>query len=279
MQVKDLISWLNSVAPFDYAEPWDNVGLQVGDPDASVRRVLCALDPTSSSIMEAARLGCECLVTHHPLFLEGIKTLNVSLYPQRLIFALIRQNINLIVAHTNLDVARISGNCYIADMLSLQDRKPIDANQKFSHDSRYVGMGLVGRLQHPCTVENLCFLLKKYLKVERIHVVGELNANVSVVAVCTGSGGSLLGKVKSLGADCFITGELKYHNAVWAEESKLNVIALGHFGSEKFMMERIARELKEWSVSINDPLEVFSFEREEDHITPLKCSGVGREGC
>lgn len=269
MRVRDILAWIDTVAPFKYAEPWDNVGLQIGNPDEMVHRVLCALDPSSYSIDEAKRLNCDCLVVHHPLFLEGIKSLNASEYPQRYIFELIRHGISLIVAHTNLDVSKRGGNQLIAEFLDLQDIRPLDGNPKFVQDSNYVGMGIIGRFVNPCSTEELSEKLGNLLNIDRVNLVGEFGKTVRTVAVCTGSGGSLLKKVFSYGVDCFVTGEIKYHDTLWAKEVGLSVIALGHFYSEKFMMTALAKDLKYWSLASNDPIDIFEFQNEKDYVETL----------
>lgn len=274
MQIKDILSWINTVAPFEYAEQWDNVGLQVGDPEASVRKVLCALDPATPSILEASKQGCQCLIVHHPLILEGLRSLNARGYPQRLVFELIRRNVNLIVAHTNLDASSYGGNRLIAEFLEIENPRSLDANPKFAEHPNYVGIGLVGKLVKPYSLAELSSRLCQFLRIPSAQVVGNSDRVVNIVAVCTGSGGTLLKKVLACGADCFVTGELKYHDAVWAKESGLSVVSLSHFHSEKFMMKWFAENLRTWSLEVNDPIEVFWFEKEEDATAVHLAKGV-----
>ncbi|MGC8720397.1 MAG: Nif3-like dinuclear metal center hexameric protein [Thermodesulforhabdaceae bacterium] len=268
MQVKNLISWINAVAPFEYAEPWDNVGLQVGDPEARVTKVLFALDPSTSSVDEASRLGCECLIVHHPLILEGIRSLNTFEYPQKLVVELIRRQINLIVAHTNLDASRLSINQRIAEFLELENVESLETNPKFVENQAYAGIGLSGKLRKPRSLGELSSGLCRYLGISSCQLAGNPDQIVNRIAVCSGSGGSLLKKIIAHGADCFVTGEIKYHDSVWARESGVSVIALGHFHSEKSMMKWFAEDLRIWSLNINDPVEVFWFEGEQDSMVP-----------
>lgn len=274
MNVRDILSWVETFAPFEYAEPWDNVGLQVGNSKARVQRVLFALDPSSSTIREAEKLGCECLIVHHPLFLEGIRSFSVDEYPQSLIFELIRRDINLVVVHTNLDVSTKGGNYRISKLLDLSEVRPLDVNPRFFSDSRYAGMGVVGQLGSPCSITELSKKLGNLLKIDKVNLIGKPNRLVKTVAVCTGSGGSLLKKAIYRGADCFITGEVKHHDALWANEVNLSVIALGHFASEKFMMEELALDFRRWAITVNNAVEVFWFDQEKDYVESFVVEGL-----
>ncbi len=111
VRIKDIFDWIDSWAPFRYAEPWDNCGLQVGSLEAPVGRVLVALDPASAVLREAQGLGCQCVVTHHPLLLHPINSIRTDSWPGSVIKQALVSGIGIIAAHTNLDVSPRRHEC------------------------------------------------------------------------------------------------------------------------------------------------------------------------
>jgi putative NIF3 family GTP cyclohydrolase 1 type 2 len=125
-------------------------------------------------------------------------------------------------------------------------------------------MGLVGRLPNPATLESLAVKLNGELDNTVVRTTGDLKKRISRVAVCTGSGGSLMEKVLACGAEVFITGDVKYHQARFAEESGLAVIDIGHFASEKLVLEPFGDFLRSKAESEAAELEVFVSKSEVD---------------
>ena len=103
--VRDLVAALDAAAPFGQAADWDNVGLLVGDPGAEVSRVICALDLTPAVVAEAAELGAEAVVTHHPILFKKTARVRADDAEGALVLALARHGIAHVAAHTNLDAA------------------------------------------------------------------------------------------------------------------------------------------------------------------------------
>ena len=75
MILQDIINIIESVAPLNYQENWDNSGLQVGNRNAKVNEALLTVDVTESVVNEAIALGCNLIISHHPLLFRGIKHL------------------------------------------------------------------------------------------------------------------------------------------------------------------------------------------------------------
>ncbi len=119
--VRDVVQALDAMAPAGTAQAWDNVGVQVGDPDAPVSQVLVALDCTVAVIDEALALGAEAIVTHHPLIFKPLKNVQAGAGPSGLAFRLAQNRIALVAAHTNLDVARSGVSFALAQALGLRD--------------------------------------------------------------------------------------------------------------------------------------------------------------
>jgi dinuclear metal center YbgI/SA1388 family protein len=124
-RIQDLIGLIHTDYPPSLAEDWDNVGLQVGDPAASLERVLIALDVTAATLAEAEALGVQAIVTHHPLIFRPLKNLT-SLDPgSRLVMRAITANIAVIAAHTNLDSGADGLNDWLAARLGMKEVLPL----------------------------------------------------------------------------------------------------------------------------------------------------------
>jgi dinuclear metal center YbgI/SA1388 family protein len=272
-QVKHILQWIDSWAPFRFAESWDNCGLQVGNPEASVSRIMVALDPGSSVLDEARDLGCQCLVTHHPLFFRPINVVLTNSWPGTIIVKSLACGINIIAAHTNLDAAREGTNAQLRRLLALDSVEPLETEAGLVRDERYMGIGLIGSLPRPLSVQSLAGQLTHGLGDANIRTAGDPNRLISRVAVCTGSGGSLIGKVLAAGADAFVTGDMKYHDGKLAEESGLAIIDIGHFASEKLVLEPLSAFLKARSGTERTELEVFISKSERDpfRVISEKC--------
>ena len=273
VRVKEILGWIDSWAPFRFAESWDNCGLQVGNPESSVSRLLVALDPLTSVLTEAGELGCQCLVTHHPLLLHPLKSIRTDSWPGSIVGLAVLSGINIIAAHTNLDAARHGTNARLVELLGLAVTGPLEAEPSFSQDLRYWGMGLVGLLPREATPESLAASLNAALGAASVRIVGDLKKKVRSVAVCAGSGGSLLGKAILSGADLFITGDLKYHDARFAEESGIVVMDIGHFASENPVVGPLGDFFRSRAQAEAIELEVFVSKSETDPFRSVVFSG------
>jgi dinuclear metal center YbgI/SA1388 family protein len=264
VRIRDIFDWIDSWAPFRYAESWDNCGLQVGSLQTPVNGVLVALDPSSAVLREARGLGCECVVTHHPLLLHPIKSIVTDSWPGTVIMQALVSGIGIIAAHTNLDAARDGTNAQLKELLGLEEASPLDVVTPLCGESRYLGIGLVGLLPGDTTLGGLARKLSGALEATVLRMTGDPEKRVGRVAVCTGSGAGLIGKVLASQAEVFITGDMKYHDARLAEENGLAVIDIGHFASEKLVLEPLGDFLRSRAESEGAKLEVFVSKSEED---------------
>ena len=244
MRVADVMAWLDAHAPFRYAAEWDNSGLQVGDPRAEVARVMVALDVTADTLAETAAKDCQCLVSHHPLIFQPLKTLRLDQPTAMLIARAIRNGIHLIAAHTNLDAARDGTNQQLVRMLGLERCCPLDSDPRWQGEERYAGMGAVGELPEPSSLESLVARLQRLFPSAPLRVVGDGHRPVSRIGLCTGSGAGFIEKVIESGCDAFVSGDFKYHEARRAEEAGLALVDLGHFASERLIVEPLAEALR-----------------------------------
>lgn len=125
MTIQQILDALEELAPCQTCEPWDNVGLLVGDPSASASRVLVALDMTDEVIEEAVEKEAQLIVSHHPLWMKPLASLRADTMAGRRVQTLIRAGIGAVCMHTNLDVAPGGVNDMLAAALGLQDVRPL----------------------------------------------------------------------------------------------------------------------------------------------------------
>ena len=214
------------------AEDWDAVGLVCGDPDEPVETVLFAVDPVAAVVDEVVETGAQLLVTHHPLFLTAVHGVPADDPKGRLVHRLIRARAGLFVAHSNADRAPDSGvNDALAAALGLTGTAPL---QPAVTDPR-AGLGRVGRLARPTTLAEFAELVAAALPgtVGGVRAAGDPGRRIETVAVCGGSGGSLLGAAAAAGADVLLTSDLRHHPVSEALEGRGPAVCdVAHFASE-----------------------------------------------
>ena len=139
----DIIGFLNRLCPPDLAEDWDNVGLQVGDPQAKIDRILVCLDAEEIAIQEASNQGAQLIISHHPLIFKPVKRLSPTDMTGRVIFQAIKQDIAVVSAHTNLDRAADGLNDWLAERLGVTESHPLESSEGgyFSKLVVYVPLG------------------------------------------------------------------------------------------------------------------------------------------
>jgi dinuclear metal center YbgI/SA1388 family protein len=181
---------------------------------------------------EVLETGAELLVTHHPLFLTAVHGVPADDPKGRLVHRLIRAGAALFVAHTNADRAPGTGvNDALAAVLGLQDAVPLQP----APDDPRVGLGRVGRLADPTTLRGFADRVAAALPVTAggVRIAGDPGRRIERVAVCGGSGGSLLPAAEAAGADVMLTSDLKHHTvAEWQESASAVVCDVAHFASE-----------------------------------------------
>ncbi|MBW3623225.1 MAG: Nif3-like dinuclear metal center hexameric protein [Armatimonadetes bacterium] len=123
--VRDALRVLREFAPEEWAEEWDNVGLQFGREDAPLRRAMTCLDVTEETVEAARQAQADLIVAHHPMLFRPPKTLREDRAEGRLIAALIRADLAFYAAHTNVDVAPGGTNDVLADALGVTATRPL----------------------------------------------------------------------------------------------------------------------------------------------------------
>lgn len=252
-KLKEIIKVIEGIAPPSLADDWDNSGLQVGDLDSVVKTVLVALDPVPGVMAEAAKLGAGLLVTHHPLFFRTVKCLELGRGTGAVVGAAVKDGIAVYSAHTSFDRAKEGVSDALAGTLGLRNKKPL---VEVERGPAGCGYGRVGDLPRKLPAREAAERLKAKLGVERVRLVGDPKTMVGRVAVCGGSGADFMEDALSAGAGLYVTGDIKYHEALKALELGLTVIDVGHFASEQQAVPLMAGLLrrafgkKGWKVKV-----------------------------
>ena len=123
MNIKQITNFLESYAPLEYQESYDNCGLIIGDANAEVIGALITLDCTEAIIDEAIATGCNLVIAHHPIIFDGLKKLNGATYIERTVIKAIKNDIAIYAIHTNLDNVHNGVSAKIAEKLGLENCK------------------------------------------------------------------------------------------------------------------------------------------------------------
>lgn len=219
LTVQQILDFINERAPFETQLSFDNSGLLVGDPLQQVLGVHFALDVTNKVIDEAISNGANLIVTHHPMMFSPIKRLVETNHEAKLLCRLIRAGISLIAAHTNLDQAVGGCNDVLAKAIGLTD---------------ICGEGFVrvGLLPQALTAQELAESIGQSLG-DVVRVMGDPSASIEKVGMCSGSGSDEWREAAALGAQAFLTGEVKHHIALEASDAGVVMLEAGHHATEE----------------------------------------------
>ena len=229
MKVSDILSYMEQLAPSYMKMDWDNVGLLCGDPDQEVTKILVALDPFEDTAREAAEIGAQLVLTHHPLIFRPCKTVTESDPVGRTIRYMVKHDISAINAHTNLDCAPGGVNDVLAAMVGLTDVQVIDP-QGEDGEGRPWGLLRMGTVKEQ-PLEEFLKTVKENLGCPGLRYA-EGGKTVHQVAVGGGACGSEMMDAIHAGCDTFVTSDLKYNQFWDAQDRGLNIIDAGHFYTE-----------------------------------------------
>ncbi len=231
--VKDIYNFIDSFAPFNTQEEWDNSGLLVGDQNQIVNKILFALDITTNVVNQAIDCGADLIITHHPLIFKPV----TNVLSDTIIFKLIENKISIICAHTNYDKAVDGVNDVLCNAVGF------DKFEK--NDGTCLNIGYFDN-----TVSTDCFL--KDIKAILGGVVrhNSIEKNINKVAVCSGSGSDYLSLAKELNCDALLTGDASHHAFLDANEMDVLLLAAGHFETENIAIKPLLEKLqKEFNIN------------------------------
>jgi dinuclear metal center YbgI/SA1388 family protein len=336
MKLKEICSYLDSAVPLAFQEDYDNSGLQVGSSENEISSAMITLDVTEEVIEEAISLGCDLLVSHHPLIFNAIKSLTGKSYTERILFKAVRNEIAIYSSHTNLDIFNSGVSRMMAEKLGLEDIKILSPSENrllklvtfipelhyekvsnalfeagagvignydqcgfassgtgsfrgnentqpftgekgaihfekeirfetilYSHlkdkvirallmthpyeevaydlyalENKNVesGLGCIGKLKDPMAEADFLKLVSLIFNAKGVRYSELTGKPVTKVALCGGSGSSLIGLAINSGSDAFLTADIKYHD-FFKTEKKILLADIGHFESEIFSRE------------------------------------------
>ncbi|MCU0915039.1 MAG: Nif3-like dinuclear metal center hexameric protein [Planctomycetes bacterium] len=347
MNVKDFAAVVEQITPLGLAQPWDNVGLLLGNPRQNVRNVLLTIDVTQAVVAEAKELKTDLILSYHPVIWDGLKKIRTD-DASKTVHELIRAGISVFSIHTALDAVGGGVNDGLAEMVGIQDPKPIgdyiqyspqefykfvvfvpvdalagvanaifeagagwignyshcgfnaegtgtflplegarpaigrrgrleevqearletivpadkvqavveamkrahpyevpafDIYKLFDYASRF-GLGRIGTLAEPTRLDRIIAAVKRRTGARAVGLVGDPKRLVRKAAVCAGTCGAILNLIIAAGADLYLTGELKHHQALAAQEAGLTCVCLSHTVSERFILKKLAGQIR-----------------------------------
>ena len=244
--VAEILKFVETLAPRAMKMEWDNVGLLCGSKNTEVTKVLVALDPFEAVCHEAAKIGAQLIVTHHPLIFRPQKAVTDETSIGRSIMFLCREGISAINAHTNLDQVPGGVNDVLAAKLGLQNVEvlnPVDG----------VGLLRCGAVEEQ-SMDTFLATVKHSLGCDGLRYVNSSNC-VRKVAVGGGACADEMHEAFAAGCDTFVTSDVKYNQFWDAYDLGMNLIDAGHFHTENpvvaVLAEKIAAAFPEIQVEIS----------------------------
>jgi len=226
MKLKTIYNYLNEISSFSFQEEWDNSGINVGDFESEIERIYISLD-IDENLLENIKPN-SLLITHHPLIFKSIKKIIPNRFSTKLLIKMIQKNISHIALHTNFDKTHL--NEYFA-------KKVLGFNGVSEDFIFYADVNM--------KFEELVNYVKERMNLKHLKAVKSKNF-IKKVAITTGAGMSLLDFIQ---ADCFLTGDIKYHEAMDAKIRGISLIDITHYHSEKYFVD-ILTELLQFDIEV-----------------------------
>ena len=243
MLCRELIEKLEELAPRSLACDWDNPGFLAGRGDKKIKKVLVALDATDRVVEQALLEHADLLLTHHPLTLDGVRKIQAETLTGHKIFSLISRDICHYAMHTNYDVVEMGGTA--GEMMKLRQPEVLEVTGTDSKTGEPEGIGRVGSLVRPVTVEECAQIVKRIFALDTVKIFGDLDQVIERVAICPGSGKSMIGTAIRKKAQVIITGDIGHHDGIDAVDQGIAVIDAGHYGLEHIFVDHMAQYLRQ----------------------------------
>lgn len=222
-KVKDFYGYLNSIAPFETQEDWDNSGMLAGDMNAEVKKAAVVLDITHEEIKKAKAIGADLIISHHPVIFNPIKSVTKGSVP----YELVASSINALCCHTPLDIADGGTNDSLAELLGINVTRANDP---------ILRLGTV----EPTTAQELAGKIANTLNTKVRYA--DAGKTIKKIAICTGAGCSLIEAAGEI--DAFITGDASHHNFLDCVQAGITLIAAGHYETEIIVVPVLVKKLQ-----------------------------------
>ncbi|PMP87889.1 MAG: Nif3-like dinuclear metal center hexameric protein, partial [Desulfurella sp.] len=240
MFIIEVIEALESYFPLSFQESWDNSGFQVLFKHDILSGILLSLDIRKETVEEAKENNCNLIISHHPLFLQALKNFDYNFYPENVLYNATKDRISIYAAHTNLDIAPLGLNNYLCKKLQLKNSFMLENLKPV----------FISEIEKEQTFSEFIDYVKKTLGIPILKYVSSHNKPIKKVAICSGSCADYIYKLKSYDIDVFITGDVKHHSAIFAQENGINMIDATHFYTEIWSVDILFECLKNLNVKI-----------------------------
>jgi len=259
--VKSVVRAMERVAPLRLAEKWDNVGLLLESPITrkDAKRVLLTIDLTPDVLNEALTMPTSVIVSYHPAIFRPLSSFTLSNSLQASLLKCAAAGISVFSPHTALDSVRGGINDWLSQcLIGLENAAVRPIEPKDTDDG--AGLGRIVTYQNGVPLERIIAAVKAHLNLKYIQVATSTKSGVTSdtaqsIAICAGSGGSILGGIE---ADLYFTGEMAHHEVLAAVSKGTHVILCGHDNTERGYLPTLQKKLQA-SLSQEDggPFEVF----------------------
>ena len=231
VKLNEITEFLTAFAPLEFAENYDNVGLLVGDSNKEVNKIMICLDVDEEVLIDAQDKKCELIISHHPLIFKPLKKLVTSDPTSRTIIGLIKNDISLISMHTNFDSVKL-GLCdlFLDKIAKTKNRIALEGDENN-------GLGRIAELEGKAKLADLISVVKKEYKLNSLRYIGDKDKEITKIAVCNGGGADFIFSAKEMGAQLYISGDIKYHHARFAYENDIALMEVPHYNAEIIFCE------------------------------------------
>lgn len=254
IELKVLVGTFEELWPIAGAESWDSPGLVCGNPRQGVQKILLSVDVTAEVLAEAKATNCDFILSHHPVLFKPVSEISETSAKGTLLTQAITAGIAIYSAHTNADIVPDGVSDTLAKQLGLTGAKPLSTSGE-SHSGnsdKAIGHGRIGQLDEPIKLGDFARAIARALPATAsgIRVAGDFNQIVRTVAVCGGAGDEFIPKAQELGADVYVTSDLRHHITQEAREESIArmqpmaLIDVSHWASEWLWLNQAAHQLK-----------------------------------
>lgn len=226
VKLTDILDFLNLTAPPHMAESYDNVGLLIGEKEKEIRKVLVTLDTDEIVAIDAREKQADLVLSHHPLIFRPLGRITGEDAVSRTVLSLIKDDIALFSMHTNFDSVKCGlGDLFLDKIAETQNRVPIEGDGEN-------GIGRIADVKGELVFSKLLDRIKTEFHIKSLRYIGPENKQIRKIAVVNGGGADYIYEAKKLGADCFVSGDMKYHQARFAYENDLALVEVPHYQAE-----------------------------------------------
>jgi len=234
---------LRQLAPLEWAEPWDNVGLIIEPKERPIANVFLTIDLTEESLLEARNKHADLIVAYHPPIFSGLKRITQKTPLERIVIDAIRNDIAVYSPHTALDAAPNGMNVWLAQALGAGTLAPI---VPLPNAPPGVGMGRFVELAQPRVLNDLLSSIKQHLGLSQLRIAAapehKRGIPIQRAAVCAGAGGSIFEKCGHV--DLLLTGEMRHHDILARVAAGTTVILTDHTNTERGYLPHLAEYLR-----------------------------------